>query len=153
MNASRRTLLAALGIALLAVFAPLHAMAEGEKADVTVHVVLASKQKGENDPRLERFRKALGDFAYKNYKLLAMKKASVEMGKSETVELAGGKTLTLNFRSIDKDGRARMKLTIPGVVETTVAVRPGGDVVLGGPAMPHGDGVLFVPVTLNKVAK
>lgn len=152
MNASRRSVVAALGISLAALLAPASAMA-AEKADVTVHVVLASKKKGENDPRVERFRKQLGDFAYKNYKLLSVKKENVELGKSETVDLAGGKKLTINFRSIDKEGRARMKLTIPGVVETTVAVRPGGDVVLGGPAMPHGDGVLFVPVTLNRVSK
>jgi len=152
MNASRRSVVAALGLSFAALLAPASALA-AEKADVTVHVVLASKKKGENDPRLERFRKQLGDFSYKSYKLLAVKRANVEVGKSETVDLAGGKKLTVNFRSVDKDGRARMKLTIPGVVETTVAVRPGGDVVLGGPAMPYGEGVLFVPVTLNRVAQ
>ncbi len=152
MNASRRSVLASLGLAFAFAFAPLSASA-AEKADVTVHVVQASKKPGKNDPRLERFRKQLGDFAYKNYQLLSTKKVDVEVGKSETVDLAGGKKLTVNFRSIDKQGRARMKLSIPGVVDTTVAVRPGGDVVLGGPAMPHGDGVLFVPVTLNRLKK
>src|SRR5690606_5163719 len=74
-----------------------------------------------------------------------------EKGKSKTIALAGKRKLTVNFRSVDKNGRARLKLSIPGVVESTVAVRPGGDVVLGGPAMPDGDGGLFVPATLNKV--
>ena len=131
MNASRRSVLASLGLAFAFAFAPLGASA-AEKADVTVHVVQASKKPGKNDPRLERFRKQLGDFAYKNYQLLSVKKISVEKGQSQTVSLEGGKKLTVNFRSIDKDGRARLKLTIPGVVESTVAVRPGGDVVLGG---------------------
>jgi hypothetical protein len=151
MNASRRSLLVAFGLFFFLV-APVQALAQ-EKADLSVHVIAASKKPGKSDPRLERFRKQLGDFAYKNYQLLSVKKISVEKGQSQTVSLEGGKKLTVNFRSIDKDGRARLKLTIPGVVESTVAVRPGGDVVLGGPAMPHKDGVLFVPVTLNKVKK
>lgn len=152
MNATRRSVLVLFGLLAL-LLAPLSAAAQDEVADVSVHVILASKKAGKTDPRLEKFRKQLGDFAYKSYSLLDVKKAQVAKGKSQTVDLAGGKKLTINFRSVDKDGRARLKLTIPGVVESTVAVRPGGDVVLGGPALPHGDGVLFVPVTLNRVKK
>jgi len=153
MNPSRRSVLVLFSLLAL-LLAPLSASAQKEEvADVSVHVVLASKKAGKSDPRLERFRKQLGDFAYKSYSLVKVERVNVEKGKSQTLDLAGGKKLTVNFRSVDKDGRARLKLTIPGVVESTVAVRPGGDVVLGGPAMPHGDGVLFVPVTLNKVKK
>lgn len=149
MNANLRILAAAFGL-LLFLAAPAPALA-AEKADLTVHVVRASKKPGKTDPRLTRFQEQLGDFAYKSYELVAVKKATVEKGKSKTIALAGKRKLTVNFRSVDKNGRARLKLSIPGVVESTVAVRPGGDVVLGGPAMPDGDGVLFVPVTLNKV--
>lgn len=143
-----RTLLAALG---LFAYLLLPGQVLADEADVTVHVVQASKKAGPTDPALERFRSQFGDFAYKSYKLLAVRKAKVTKGKPATVDLAGGKKLTLDLRSVDKAGRAKLKLSIPGVVETTVAVRKGGDVVLGGPAMPHGDGVLFVPVTVEKV--
>ena len=150
MNANLRSLVAAVGLSL-ALAAPAQALAE-QKADLTVHVVRASKKPGKTDPRLARFSEQFRDFAYKSYELVGVKKATVEKGKSKTVALAGDKKLTVNFRSVDKNGRARLKLSIPGVVESTVAVRPGGDVVLGGPAMPHGDGVLFVPVTLNRIS-
>lgn len=152
MNAPRRLAIKALGLSvLMCLAAPATALAQGKQADVTVHVVLASKKPGNTDPRLSRFKKQFSDFAYKSYQLLAVRQASVKEGGTETVELAGGKKLNLNFRSVGKDGRARMKVSIPGVVDTTVSLGEGGDVVLGGPALPHGDGVLFVPVTLNKI--
>ena len=151
MNTLRRSAIAMIGVSLMALVAPMRAVAEGKQATVTVHVVQASKKPGETDERLKKFKKQFSDFAYKSYKLVGTEQATVPEGGTKSVQLAGGRKLDVNFRSIGKDGRARLKLSIPGVVDTTVALAEGGDVVLGGPALPSGDGVLFVPVTLNQV--
>lgn len=153
MNLPRRlsSIALAVGLLLLAAGAPAQALAA--EAEVTVHVVRASKKPGKTDPRLKRFQKQFEDFAYKSYQLEGVKKVKLKSGKAETVQLAGGKSLTVNLNSVGKDGKARLKLAIPGVVDTTVSMAKGGDVVLGGPAMPHGDGVLFVPITVNKIKK
>jgi len=149
MNAMR-PLIAFCLVAVVAL-APFSAFAQATEAELTVHVVLASKKPGKTDKRLARFKKQFGDFAYQSYQLLSVERAKVKLGESQTVKLAGGKELTLKFTSMGKGNRARVMLSIPDVIETTVAIVPGGDVVLGGPAMPHGDGVLFVPVTLNRL--
>lgn len=149
MSPTLRTLVAAFFLAFIA----LPAGALAQKASVTVQVIQASKKPGKTDKSLERFQDQLGDFAYKSYKLVDTKRTTVELGKTSTVTLPGKRKLDIHLRSIDKQGRARLKLSIPGVVDSTVAVRQGGDVVLGGPAMPHGDGVLFVPVTVTRITK
>lgn len=152
MTAIRRLASAAFGLALaLSLLAPAEVLAEGKQADVTVHVVRASKKPGKTDPRLGKFKKQFGDFAYQSFEVVSVHKANIKEGGTETVQLPAGKQLSLNFRSVGKDGKARMKVSIPKVVETTVSLPQGGDVILGGPAMPDGDGVIFVPVTLNRI--
>lgn len=152
MNAFRHLTAAISGLALaFCLLAPVEAVAEGKEADVTVHVVRASKKPGKTDPRLGKFKKQFGDFSYKSFEVVSVKQARIREGGTETVDLPAGKKLSLNFRSVGKDGKARMKLSIPSVVETTVSLPQGGDVILGGPAMPDGDGVIFVPVTLNRI--
>lgn len=152
MNAFRHLAAAVSGLALaLSLLVPVEAVAEGKQADVTIHVVRASKKPGKTDPRLGKFKKQFSDFAYKSFEVVSVKQAKIKEGGTETVDLPAGKRLSLNFRSVGKDGKARMKLSIPGVVETTVSLPQGGDVILGGPAMPDGDAVIFVPVTLNRV--
>lgn len=152
MNALRHLTAALSGLALvLCLVAPLEAVAEGKQADVTIHVVRASKKPGKTDPRLNKFKKQFSDFAYQSFEVVSVRQAKIKEGGTETVDLPKGKKLSLNFRSVGKDGKARMKLSIPGVVDTTVSMQQGGDVILGGPAMPDGDGVIFVPVTLNRI--
>lgn len=152
MNATRRHIAAFLGLSLLlTLVAPASALAAEKQATLTVDVVLASKKKGPTDKRLEKFKSQFSDFAYKSFKSLGTRTATVGEKDSKTVDLADGKKLTVTFSSVSKDGKARFKLQIPGVVSTTVSLAPGGSVVLGGPAMPHGDGVLFIPVTLSRL--
>jgi hypothetical protein len=89
------------------------------------------------------------DFAYKSFRHLASRSTTVEVDQTQQVDLVEGRKLVIGFKQVDKDGRVRLQLSIPGVVNTTVSLAPGGSVVLGGPALPSGDGVLFVPVTLS----
>jgi phosphoglycolate phosphatase-like HAD superfamily hydrolase len=153
MNMDRRALLRLLVVASLglAVGLPLEADAAEKTATVAVEVVRASKAAGPTDPKAEAIRQQMGDFAYKSFRHLATRTASVELKASREVELVEGKKLRVAFRQVDKDGRARLQLAIPGVIDTVVSLAPGGTVVLGGPALPSGDGVLFVPVTLRAV--
>ena len=145
---ARRSVLAALAVGLVLAAGPAHA---GEKkATVVVDVVKASKEAGPSDAKVEKFRAQLDRFDYRSYKVVSTKRVTVEKGESETVDLPGGKTLTVRFKQVDKDGRVRLRLSIKGVVETSVSLSPGGSVVLGGPALPHAGGVLFVPVTLSR---
>lgn len=147
-----RLLCASLLLALALAGAPSLAAAEGAVRTATVEVeqIHASKAEGPADPRMAKFRAQLDDFAYRSYKLVSERKVTVALGASETVPLAGGKELKITFTKVDKDGRSRLRLSIKGVVETSVSLAAGGSVVLGGPALPHGDGALFVPVTLTK---
>lgn len=151
MNTDRRSILRFLFVASLAVAAglPLEARAAEKRATVTIEVIRASKADGPTDPKAEPIRRQMGDFAYKSFRHLASRTAAVEVGGKQQVDLVEGKTLQVGFPQVDKDGRVRLQLAIPGVVNTTVSLAPGGSVVLGGPAMPSGDGVLFVPVTLT----
>jgi hypothetical protein len=159
MRMLHRSFAVVLGLALSSVVAggaiagaPAFARADGPAKTVTVEVdmIHASKAAGPADPKADRFKAQLGDFNFQSYKHVGEKKVSVTLGQAETVPLAGGKELKITFSKVDKDGRARLKLAIKGVVETSVSLADKGSVVLGGPALPHGDGVLFVPVTLHK---
>ncbi|HWV39918.1 MAG TPA: hypothetical protein VN033_15720 [Vulgatibacter sp.] len=118
------------------------------KATVAVDVVLASKEPGETDPRLAKFRMQFADFAYKSFKLLGSRLITVEEKESARVDLAGEHKLDVTFTKLDAKGRARLKLSVPGVLQTNVSLARDGSVVVGGPALKSGNGVLFVPVTL-----
>lgn len=142
----RRTFLALLlSLAAAPAFAE-----EPAQVSVEVSVVEASKKDGPVDPRVKRFQDQLDDFAYKSFKLVSEEKVSLQKGGKQSVGLPNGKTLTVGYTKLDKDGRVRLRLAIDGVVSTSVSLAKGGSVVLGGPALPHGESVLFVPVTLAK---
>lgn len=136
-------------IAAVLLLSPLAAGAQ--TASVEVMVVQASKQEGPTDPRIGPLRKQFADFAYRSFQVLSQQQVDVTEGGTQTVSIPGGKTLTIRFTKRDKDGKARLALEIPAVVKSTVSLAPGGTVMLGGPAMPHGPGVLFVPVKLTRV--
>lgn len=121
------------------------------KATVAIDIVQASKEPGENDPRLAKFRSQFADFAYKSFKLVGSRLITVEEKASTKVPLAGGHELTVTVTEANAAGRAKLKLVVPGVLETTVALKRDGSVLVGGPALPSGNGVLFVPVTLVEV--
>lgn len=118
------------------------------KATVAVDVVLASKEPGETDPRLAKFRMQFADFAYKSFKLLGSRLITVEEKQSAAVDLAGDHKLEVTFSKLEPNGRAKLKLSVPGVLQTNVSLALDGSVVVGGPALKSGNGVLFVPVTL-----
>jgi hypothetical protein len=151
MTTDRRALLRFLFVASLALAAglPLEARAAAKRATVAVEVIRASKAEGPTDPKAEPIRQQMGDFAYKSFRHLASRSTTVEVDQTQQVDLVEGRKLVIGFKQVDKDGRVRLQLSIPGVVNTTVSLAPGGSVVLGGPALPSGDGVLFVPVTLS----
>lgn len=139
----------ALVAAFLVLLPVASASAEPKMATVAIDVIRASKKEGKTDPRLEKFRVHLSDFAYKSYELVATRLVTVEEKKSTSVQLEGDKKLRVTFSEIQPNGRARLELSIPDVVESTVALGHDGVVVLGGPGLPsEKGGVLFVPVTL-----
>jgi len=147
-----------IALALLAILAPDPARAaEPRMATVAVDIVRASKTPGRTDPRLEKFRLQLADFSFRKYKLLDSTLVTVEEKKTVSVPLEKGrklrgKSLDITFVKLEPDGRARLKLVIPEVVDTTVSLALDGVVILGGPAIPSGkNGVLFLPVTLVAV--
>lgn len=149
-----------LGLALLTLGAPDAAQAaEPRMATVAVDIVRASKTPGRTDPRLEKFRMQLADFSFKKYKLLDTNLVTVEEKKTVSVPLEKGrrlrgKSLDITFVKVEKDGKVRLKLVIPEVLDTTVSLSMDGVVILGGPAIPSGkNGVLFLPVTLVNVSK
>ncbi len=147
MTSLRSILVAGL---VLCAFVPTAALA-APKATVAIDVVLASKEPGKTDPRLAKFSSQFADFAYKSFKLVGSRLITVEETKSATVELAGDHKLEITFTKASASGRARLKLAVPGVLDTTVSLARDGSVVVGGPALRSGSGVLFVPVTLVEV--
>lgn len=158
----RRTLTTigiSLGLALWALGLP-HAAkaAEPRRATVSVDIVRASKTPGRSDPRLEKFRMQLADFSFKKYRLLDSRLVTVEEKKTVSIPLEKGrklrgKSLDVTFVKVEKDGKVRLRLLIPEVLDTTVSLSLDGVVILGGPAIPSGkNGVLFLPVTLVNVS-
>jgi len=137
-------------VSLLAVILPAQALA-APKATVAIDIVQASKEPGENDPRVAKFRSQFADFNYKSFKLVASRLITVDEKKATTVDLAGGHKLNVTFTKAEPNGRARLKLSVPGVLDTTVSLKRDGSVLVGGPALPSGNGVLFIPVTLVEV--
>lgn len=146
-------------VGLLPASAGAQALAHEKMATVAVDIVRASKTPGKTDPRLEKFRSQLADFSFQRYKLLDSRLVTVEEKQTVSVPLEKGrklqgKDLKITFVKVEKDGRARIKLSIPGILDTTVSLALDGVVILGGPAIPSGkNGVLFVPVTLVNVNK
>ena len=142
-------LLRPLGLAalLIVAIAPAAAWA-APKATVAVDVVLASKEPGDTDPRLAKFKMQFADFAYKSFKLLGSRLITVEEKESARIDLAGDHKLDVTFSKLETNGRAKLKLSVPGVLQTNVSLARDGSVVVGGPALKEGNGVLFVPVTL-----
>jgi len=125
------------------------ALAGPPAARIEVWVIHASRQGDEVDPRLAPLKRQLKGFSFSAYQLIERRIESVPAGAALEMALPGERTLKITPEG-HEEGRRRVRLEIPGLVNTTYLVDQGGTLIVGGPK--HQGGNLILAVALREAA-
>jgi hypothetical protein len=117
--------------------------AGGPLSAVKVNVVVAQAAVNgtQIDPKLEHFARDMKHqkFSYTSFTVASEASFNVDLGKSGEVKLPSGRTVTVEFRQVDTDGKFRIKVHAPQRGYVTVSRSPGkelffqADTQRGGP--------------------
>ncbi len=140
------------GPALLLVL--LAAARSGHAATVSLRaeVILASNQGAGTDQRLSPVAKQLSDsFKYSRYELLATPGGDAQLAQTWRTSLPGGRTLEVTPTAV-VEGNYQLQVRVLGpkgdaVMTSSVRLRPGGTVFIGGP--PNPPGVLIIALSAS----
>src|SRR5512135_1135396 len=120
-------------------------------ATVTVDVgaVYASNEGTSIDPALGTIRgKLLSMFNYTSYRMLDRKRRTLSVGETGEFELPGGRSMRATPLTAQGD-KVRLSIRISegqrNLLTTTLGLRRGGMVLVGGP--PHQSGVLILIIS------
>ncbi len=119
---------------------------------IRADVILASNQGTGIDERLGAAAKQLGDaFKYSRYELQSSPSGAAQLGQPWQAALPGGRTLEVTPTAI-AEGNYVLQVRVLGpkgdpVMTSSVRLRPGGSVFIGGP--PHPPGVLIIALSAS----
>ena len=142
-----RSIIAAVASLLVVSLAGTSAEAREPKVEVEVHVIHASNDGAEVDPRLEELKRQLEAFSFSSFRLLDVQSRTLPFGASATIALPGERVLTIVPQSHDEEGRLRLRLTIGDIIDTTYTIAEGATLIIGGPR--HAGGHLILAVNQN----
>jgi hypothetical protein len=149
-----RRAMALRGVGPLMLLTLLAAAREGEAASVQIRadVILASNQGTGTDDRLGAVAKQLNDaFKYSRYELLSSPAGAAQVQQPWQAALPGGRTLEVTPTAI-AEGNYVLQVRVLGskgepLMSSSVRLRPGGTVFIGGP--PHPPGVLIIALSAS----
>ncbi len=152
MRSGRAAALAWAG--LIMVLALLAAVRPGEAATVSIRaqVILASNQGTGTDERLGPVARQLSDsFKYSRYELIATPAGDAQVSQTWRTSLPGGRTLEVTPTAV-AEGNYQLQVRVLGprgepVMTSSVRLRPGGTVFIGGP--PNPPGVLIIALSAS----
>jgi hypothetical protein len=152
MNLQGRILTRALLFSCLTFFSAAHSLKAADSSSQTVRVkigtILASNQTDEFDPRLNTMRNQLKVMKYRSYRLLKEDIQNVPWQGNASFDIPGGRLLLVTpqeFRNKQISLKIRLQHGDKPVVDTTVRLNNGGNLLLGGP--PHEGGVLVLSIS------
>jgi hypothetical protein len=129
-----------------------HSLKAADSSSQTVRVkigtILASNQTDEFDPRLNTMRNQLKVMKYRSYRLLKEDIQNVPWQGNASFDIPGGRSLLVTpqeFRNKQISLKIRLQHGDKPVVDTTVRLNNGGNLLLGGP--PHEGGVLVLSIS------
>ncbi len=137
-------------LALLLLGAWLEAGEVAQQVDLRIGSILASNQSNDFDPRLAKMKNQLKVFKYQSYKLIKEDHQKAGWNADASFEIPGGRSLI-----VVPQGRQNNQLSLKvrllegekPVLDTTVRLREGGNLLLGGP--PHEGGVLILSISAS----
>lgn len=121
----------------------------GAEVGIGVRVILASHQGETIDTRLQDIQANLGNlFNYSSYQLLQERSFLLTQGQSGQLPLAGNKDLLIKLLQ-EQGGTSELAVEIlqsgKGIFKTTVKLKKGGTLLIGGPK--HEEGVLILAIS------
>ncbi len=115
---------------------------------VKIGAILASNQSDEFDARLAPLEKQLKLMKYRSYRLLKEESQKVQRKGNATFDIPGGRSLVVTPQdSGTKQLALRVHLQEGGkpLLDTTVRLNSGNNILLGGP--PHEGGALVISIS------
>lgn len=155
MNHLRTSLAVFAALALAASAAAAQGGATAAATEGEVLVILASREEGPIDPRLEEvpaLRRSPFD-SYRSMRLLSSPRVQLRVGAEQIVELPNGRRMRLVLRGQTPEGRFRLQVSInrPGqrdyLPELDVVASPGDPVFIAGQS--YQDGTLVIGIRLG----
>lgn len=133
-------------LVLLGTLGPTPGFAAPASAELQVSVILANKNAAYGlDPRVRPYlAELIRQFTFASYRLQSDTLKRVDLGQSAQFALPGERSLLLTPKALEKDGRLKVHLSIPKLLETDLLFAKNGELFLGGPRQQ--DGVLILVI-------
>lgn len=140
--------LAAAALVAAALLALAGGAAAGDGVAVTIGSVLATDAGREFDPRLVSMKPQFDSlFRYSSYRLMKQERRTIRWGGGESFDIPGGRYLVVAPKEL-RDSKVTMDVMLleggRPLVDTTVALRNHGMLLLGGPKQQ--EGVLIIAI-------
>jgi hypothetical protein len=121
-----------------------------QQVELRIGSILASNQSNDFDPRLAKMKKQLEVFKYKSYKLIKEDHQQAGWNADTSFEIPGGRSLIVAPQG-RQDNQLSLKVRLlegeKPLLDTTVRLREGSNLLLGGP--PHEGGVLILSISAS----
>lgn len=136
------------GAVLVALLAAAARVGAGGTVEVSIGSVLATDVGQEFDVRLTAMKPQFESlFRYSSYRLMKQERRAVEWGASASFDIPGGRSLVVAPKEL-RDSKVSMKVMLleggRPLIDTSVALRNHGVLLLGGPRQQ--EGVLIIAV-------
>lgn len=122
---------------------------QGERVRIQVMVVHATSGPRFMDPALKRWAKRLRHFSYSSYRLIDRQRVAMAPGGERKLKVLDNVYVQVKLLEKTERGahlRVRMFRNNQQLVSTRVRVNRNGSIIMAG--LNHGDGTLFLPITV-----
>ena len=146
----RLLLTPAFSLALWLFGAGLDAGEVAQQVELRIGSILASNQSNEFDPRLAKMKSQLQVFKYQSYKLIKEDHQQAGWNADANFEIPGGRSLIVAPQGRQNDQLSLKVRLLEGekpLLDTTVRLKEGSNLLLGGP--PHEGGVLILSISAS----
>jgi len=114
-----------------------------------VKIIHATKTGVEVDAEIKSLANDFSQLNFTSFKVIDKAKIDVAIGGSSKFQLPNGLWMKVTLLRVDKDGGMRLKIVAKKLkFKSTIAIKPGGTVAVGGPS--YKDGALIFALSRAK---
>ena len=106
---------------------------------LSVKVIHATKSGVEIDPEIKSLARDFSQLKFTSFKIVDKARINVAIGGSSKFQLPNGLWMKVTLLSVDKDGGMRLQIAAKKLkFKSTIAIKLGGTVAVGGPSYKGG---------------
>ena len=104
-----------------------------------IKIIHATKSGVEIDPEIKSLARDFSQLKFTSFKIVDKAQINAAVGGSSRFQLPNGLWMDVTLLKVDKDGGMRLRIEAKKLkFKSTIAIKPGGTVAVGGPSYKNG---------------